>query len=219
MKSIAILNGKEVKELKDRNLRLSEIIDNNAQNINIISKDGSARQASLTDRVSDHFETREQEMGGAPQQYNCIELEYRKKMSFEEYCRSNICLIVDGQIYEISDSQEGKVGSLRLMGETFYVHEKGKETEIETDPKTLAELLRNNYLNHKGELYLLEDRPGEIILKNKQYKISERKTEEAKEPDIFSYLTKERHEIVPGMEYEITYKETKEVTIRKKYPK
>lgn len=212
-KKIAILNGQEVKEIKNPHASFEELLEGRSPNeIRVISSNGTTRIVDLEDKITDYLETRRIEMGGVPRNYKCLELELRQKVSFNEYCKKTSCLVVDRQIFELSKKKSRSVGKLNLLGETFYITEKSPNIEIEFDGGTLHELMTKNYFNYRGSMYELTDGVGEIELKGKQYKITNRKRGELATPELI------HNQGMQGVkEYEIRYKETRTITITKKY--
>ncbi|MFH0752793.1 MAG: hypothetical protein V1914_04340 [archaeon] len=222
-KHIAILNGETVQEIENPNINFEELIERMGQNatqgtnINVLSENGKTKPANLKNKITDYFETRNLNVGGVPAKYNCLEIELKQKLDFWQYCKNTSCLIIDKQIFDINDKREKNIGKLKLFGETFYITEKNPNFEIEIDETTLHDLMVRNYFNYRGSLYELDKGKGEIELKGRNYTISNRKRGKRTEltnPEIFSALEN------PNIKsYEIRYKETKEIIIRRKYKK
>ncbi len=223
MKNIAILNGETVKEVENPNLNFKELIQKMGKeptpgtSLSILSEKGKPRPADLESRISDYFETRSVNMNGMPAKYNCLDIELKNKLDFWQYYKNKSCLIIDRQIYDISNKKEKSIGTLDLFSETFYITEKDPNVEIEIEGALLHDLMTRNYLNYRGSLYELDKGKGEIDLRGKNYKITDRKRGEENlanpemlpRQDILSKLD------ASNMKYEYTYREIREITIRR----
>lgn len=215
-KCIAIVNGQTVKEIEKPSISFRELVGGNpVKEIKVLSEKGETRIANLEDKISDYLETRKVDVNGVPRRYNCLELELRQKLNFNDYCKNTSCLIIDRKIFELTKNQENSMGKLNLLGETFHITEKDPNIEIEFDKQTLQDLMARNYFNYRGSLYELNEGEGEIELRGKQYKICYKKRENQARLGTLGIHTMSG----PIKEYEVKYREIREVTIRRHYGK
>lgn len=205
-KHIVIINKEKIQEVEDLDLSFRELIGNKPVNeITVFSEKGDSKTASLEDRIGDYFETRRIDIGGTPKRYNCLELELKQNLKFDEYCKNNSCLIVDRKVYELSKNREKSKGHITLLGEKFYLKEKSQNTQLEISKEDFENLMFSNYFNHLGRFYAIEEGRGDIELNGKSYTITN------------SQPTTETMPTEKLKKYEIRYRESREVIIRKVY--
>lgn len=219
-KYIALLNPKSeavVKEIDDPNIDFEQLAKQIGATYNpeisVLTPEGNMQKADLSDKLADYFQTRTIEIEGMPRKYKCLELELRQKTDFWQYCKNTSCIIADRQVYDISSSMKGCLGKLTLFGQTFYIKEKDPSIKIEFDETTLDKLMQADYFNYRGNMYELQEGRGEIELKGRNYTITPTK-QEALTPasNIFNPQSKRKPK-----ETETTYKETREIIIRRTY--
>ncbi len=203
-------------EEKELAQRVNSYLDSNESTPQVVLnyQNGQTRTAGLEDKVADYLETRTLEHDYTPRKYKCVELQLKQKIPFGQYCKNTSCIVVNREIYTVDRSKEQSVGTLKLFGDTFYIQEKDRDLEIEIPEELLSDLLRKNYFNYRGSLYELEETNGEIELKGKKYRITDRKMGAM--------------DLIPGQQLdldapanptsvEITYRQTSEVRIRRTY--
>ncbi len=220
-KYIAIFNpGKNaiVREIDNPNMQFEKLardagVTNNAD-LKVITANGETQKPELSDRITEYFQTKTADINGTPRKYKCLEMELKQNLDFWQYCKNTSCIITNRQIYELSKTSADSLGTLRIFGHTFYITEKNPHVEINMDESTMDLLMRDDYFNYHGNMYPLQEGKGEVELNGKSYSIVPQKQEIQNNGNDPFKLADGKYK---PQETETIYRETREVTIRRKY--